>query len=236
MFLQVKDLEIGYVKSNNVVHGVSFTVGEGEVISILGSNGAGKSTILKCLAGVLPQAKGEIRLGDTEISSLSPQERVKHGLALVPEGKRLFQRLTVQQNLILGAYTKKSAQFREQMLDTIYTMFPVIGRRSSQIAGTLSGGEQQMLALGRALMSEPKLLMLDEPSLGIMPSLVKELFNTVVQLRETMKTSILLVEQNVHKSIEVADRVYILQTGNIIQEGGKELANSDIMRKAFLGM
>jgi branched-chain amino acid transport system ATP-binding protein len=236
MFLQVKDLEIGYVKSNNVVHGVSFNVDEGEVVSILGSNGAGKSTILKCLAGVLPQAGGEIRLDGTDIGSLSPQARVRHGLALVPEGKKLFQRLTVRQNLILGAYTRKSPQFREEMLDTIYTMFPVIGRRSSQIAGTLSGGEQQMLALGRALMSQPRLLMLDEPSLGIMPSLVRDLFNTVVQLREKMRTSILLVEQNVHKSIEVADRVYILQTGNIIQEGGKELANSDIMRKAFLGM
>lgn len=236
MFLNVKDLDIGYVKGNNVVNQVNFTIEEGQIVSIVGSNGAGKSTILKCLAGTIKQSGGEILLNDTNIGILKPQDRVLQGLALVPEGKRLFKRLSVQQNLILGAYTKKSKEFREEMLQTIYRMFPVIGKRSSQIAGTLSGGEQQMLALGRALMSQPKLLMLDEPSLGIMPSLVKELFDTIVELNKTMKISILLVEQNVYKSIEVADKVYVLQTGRIVQEGGKELAKSDSVRKAFLGI
>ncbi|MFA7671957.1 MAG: ABC transporter ATP-binding protein [Sphaerochaetaceae bacterium] len=236
MFLQIKDLDIGYVKGNNVVNKVNFSIDKGQIVSIVGSNGAGKSTILKCIAGTLKQAGGEIWLNNEDIGELKPQERVKRGLALVPEGKRLFSRLTVKQNLILGAYTNKSKEFREEMLETIYNMFPVIGKRSNQISGTLSGGEQQMLALGRALMSSPKLLMLDEPSLGIMPSLVKELFDAVVELNKKMKISILLVEQNVHKSIEIADKVYVLQTGKIVQEGGKELANDDSVRKAFLGI
>lgn len=236
MFFETKDLDVGYFEGNNVIHNVNFTVNEGEIVSIIGSNGAGKTTILKTLSGLLKQSSGQIFFSDQDISDISPQERVNMGISLVPEGKRLFKRLSVKENLIIGAYTRKSPEYREKMFENIYTMFPVLKKREKQISGTLSGGEQQMLAVGRALMSQPKLLMLDEPSLGIMPTLVMELFETITKLKNEMKISILLVEQNVNKSIEVADRVYVLQTGRIIQEGGKELIKSDTVRKAFLGI
>ncbi len=236
MFFQVKNLKIGYFEGNNVINGIDFSIDQGTIVSIIGSNGAGKSTILKTISGLMKETTGEILYKDKNIVELKPQERLEIGLSLVPEGKHLFTRLTVQQNLNLGAYKIQNKIFRKDMIETIFQMFPVLKKRYNQISGTLSGGEQQMLAVGRALMSNPKLLMLDEPSLGIMPTLVRDLFKAIEVLKTNMNISILLVEQNVKKSIEVADKVYVLQTGKIIEEGGKELLKSEIVRKAFLGI
>jgi len=236
MFLEVKNLHVGYSDGANIINGLNFYMNKGEIVSLIGSNGAGKTTILKAIAGLLKPSEGEIFFNSKNLVNLSPQQRVIEGITMVPEGKRLFKRLTVHQNLLLGAYTKKSKQLREDTIGRITDLFPVIKRRMKQNAGTLSGGEQQMLAVGRALMSVPKLLMLDEPSLGIMPTLVRELFEMIEKLRIEMELSILLVEQNVKKAIDLADRTYVLQTGRIIKEGGKELLDTDMVRKAFLGM
>lgn len=236
MFLEVKNLHVGYSDGANIINGLNFYMNKGEIVSLIGSNGAGKTTILKAIAGLLKPSEGEIFFNSKNLVNLSPQQRVIEGITMVPEGKRLFKRLTVHQNLLLGAYTKKSKQLREDTIGRITDLFPVIKRRMNQNAGTLSGGEQQMLAVGRALMSVPKLLMLDEPSLGIMPTLVRELFEMIEKLRIEMGLSILLVEQNVKKAIDLADRTYVLQTGRIIKEGGKELLDTDMVRKAFLGI
>jgi len=236
MFLEVKNLHVSYSDGANIINDLSFHIKKGEIVSLIGSNGAGKTTILKTITGLLKSSKGEIFFNAKNISNLSPQQRVVEGMTMVPEGKKLFKRLSVQQNLLLGAYTKKSKKLREEMIELITNLFPVLKDRMKQNAGTLSGGEQQMLAVGRALMSVPKLIMFDEPSLGIMPTLVWELFETIKKLRIEMGLTILLVEQNVKKAIDLADRTYVLQTGRIIKEGGKELLDTDMIRKAFLGM
>lgn len=236
MLLEVKNLHAGYSDGANIINGVNFYINKGEIVSLIGSNGAGKTTILKIISGLLKPSEGEIFFNSKNLLKLSPQQRVIEGMTMVPEGKRLFKRLTVHQNLLLGAYTKKSKQLREDMIGRITNLFPVLKIRMKQNAGTLSGGEQQMLAVGRALMSVPKLIMFDEPSLGIMPILVRELFETIKKLRIEMGLTILLVEQNVKKAIDLADRTYVLQTGRIIKEGGKELLDTDMVRKAFLGI
>jgi branched-chain amino acid transport system ATP-binding protein len=236
MFLEVKNLHVSYSDGANIINDLNFYINKGEIVSLIGSNGAGKTTILKTITGLLKPSEGEMFFNSKDLVNFSPQQRVIEGITMVPEGKRLFKRLTVHQNLLLGAYTKKSKQLREDTIERIIDLFPVIKRRMKQNAGTLSGGEQQMLAVGRALMSVPKLLMLDEPSLGIMPTLVRELFEMIEKLRIEMDLSILLVEQNVKKAIDLADRTYVLQTGRIIKEGGKELLDTDLVRKAFLGM
>ena len=236
MFFEIKNLHVHYPEGANVINGINIVLNEGEIVSLLGSNGAGKTTTLKAVTGLLKPNQGEIIFRSENIVDNSPQIRVNKGISMVPEGKRIFKRLTVHQNLLLGAHTQKSQQVRENMLENVTKLFPRLKERMNQNAGTLSGGEQQMLAIGRALMSSPKLLLLDEPTLGIMPTLVNELFNTIKIMRNQMGISILLVEQNVIKSIEVADRVYILQTGKIVTEGGKELLKSEIVKKAFLGI
>jgi len=236
MFLEVKNLYAGYSEGASIINGLDFYINKGEIVSLIGSNGAGKTTILKIISGLLKPSEGEIFFNSKNLLKLSTQQRVIEGIAMVPEGKRLFKRLTVHQNLLLGAYTKRSKQLREDMMERITNLFPVLKMRMKQNAGTLSGGEQQMLAVGRALMSVPKLIMFDEPSLGIMPTLIWEFFETIKKLQIEDGLTILLVEQNVKKAINLADRTYILQTGRIIKEGGKELLDTDIIRKAFLGM
>ncbi len=233
--LRVNGISVSYAGTPALTD-VSFEVHEGEIVSIVGSNGAGKSTILKTISGLLRAGKGSIEFDGEPIDRLKPFVIVERGLAHVPEGRKLFSKLNVLENLLLGAYTNKSPERREKVMAEVFETFPVLKERQSQRAGTLSGGEQQMLAVGRALMLEPKLLMLDEPSLGIMPLLVDRLFEVIDRINKS-GTTILLVEQNVHQALELADRAYVLQTGRIVLEGaGKELLESDMVRSAFLGL
>jgi len=233
--LRVEDIELAY-GAIPVVQGVSFEVREGEVVAIVGANGAGKSTILKAIAGSIHPRKGRISFDGKDISFLSSPEIVKAGITYVPENRRLFTPLTVEENLEIGAYTVRDPQQIQENLEFVYRLFPRLKERRRQRAGTLSGGEQQMLAIGRGLMTNPKLLMLDEPSQGLMPILVTELFNSIHKLKEMGKT-ILLVEQNVREALELADRGYVIQSGRVVLEGtGEELLESDMVKKAFLGL
>ena len=233
--LEVDNIRVGY-DGVPALHGVSFNVDRGEIVSIVGSNGAGKSTILRAVSSLLKTEQGSIHFEGTRIDTQSPHDVVKRGIAHVPEGRRLFARQTVMENLILGAYTRKAPKEREEDLDKIFATFPVLKERRAQKAGTLSGGEQQMLAIGRGLMLRPKLLMLDEPSLGIAPRLVDRIFETVKELN-TQGLTILLVEQNVREALELANRAYVLQTGRVVTEGsGEELLRSDAIQKAYLGI
>lgn len=218
------------------IHDVSFRVEEGEIVAIVGANGAGKSTLLKTISGLLHPNPGRIEFLGQRIDHLPPHRIVELGISHVPEGRRIFQYMTVQRNLRVGAYTQKSEKAREETLKQIFEIFPVLKERLNQRAGTLSGGEQQMLAIARGLMSRPKLLMLDEPSLGLMPTLVTKVFETIKRINEEGVT-ILLVEQNVREALELADRAYVLQTGNVVLEGtGAELLETDLVRKAYLGI
>jgi branched-chain amino acid transport system ATP-binding protein len=211
-------------------------VNQGELVSVVGANGAGKSTLLKAIAGALHPSKGSIKFENQEVSRLSTADIVRKGITYVPEARLIFGPLTVQENLELGAYILNDAEAVKKNLEDVYRLFPRLAERSLQQGGTLSGGEQQMLAIGRGLMSNPKLLMLDEPSLGLMPKLVDEMLEAVAKLKESGKT-ILLVEQNVRESLELSDRGYVLQTGRTIHQGtGKELLNAEIIQKAFLGL
>ena len=232
--LEFDHVSVGY-KDLTVVHDVSFRVAEGEVVSLVGSNGAGKTTIMRALAGLLRPRRGEIRLRGEKLHEVPAHEIVRRQVALVPEGRQLFGRLSVQDNLLMGAYTLESKREVEESLAQVLALFPILKDRRNQRAETLSGGEQQQLAIGRGLMSRPKLLLLDEPSLGIMPKLVAEIFSTIREIRKQGIT-VLLVEQNVFEALEVADRAYVLQTGRIVLEGtGAELLRSDLVRKAYLG-
>jgi branched-chain amino acid transport system ATP-binding protein len=218
------------------IHDVSFRIEEGEIVSIIGANGAGKSTLLRTISGLLHPDPGQIEFLDERIDQLSAHRMVELGISHVPEGRRIFQYMTVQRNLRLGAYTQKAEEIREETLKQVFEIFPILRERLDQKAGTLSGGEQQMLAIARGLMSRPKLLMLDEPSLGLMPTLVTQVFDTIKRINAE-GTTILLVEQNVREALELADRAYVLQTGNIVLEGtGEELLESDLVRKAYLGI
>jgi branched-chain amino acid transport system ATP-binding protein len=211
-------------------------VNQGELVSVVGSNGSGKSTLLKTIAGALRPAKGSIRFENQEISQLSTANIVRMGITYVPEARLIFGPLTVEENLELGAYVLDDAEIIKNNLEEVYHLFPRLAERRLQLGGTLSGGEQQMLAIGRGLMSNPKLLMLDEPSLGLMPILVDEMLEAVSKLKESGKT-ILLVEQKVRESLELSDRGYVLQTGRTIHQGtGKELLNTEVIKKAFLGL
>jgi branched-chain amino acid transport system ATP-binding protein len=233
--LSVSDLSVGY-KGLLAIQDVSFEVRSGEIVSLIGSNGAGKTTLLKTILGLLKPVKGEIRLNDQVISGLPAYEVVKKKIALVPEGRRLFPRLSVRDNLLLGAYTVESKAQIAESLEAVLRQFPWIKERADQLAGTLSGGEQQQVAIARGLMSRPELLMLDEPSLGVMPKLVTEIFSTVERIAGEGVT-VLLVEQNVFEALQVCQRAYVLQTGRIVMEGtGSELSESDLVRKAYLGM
>jgi len=233
--LSVNNLSVGY-KGLLAIQDVSFEVKSGEIVSLIGSNGAGKTTLLKTILGLLKPMKGEIRLNDQVISGQPAYDVVKKKIALVPEGRRLFPRLSVQDNLLLGAYTVESKEQIAESLETVLRLFPWVKARADQRAGTLSGGEQQQVAIARGLMSRPELLMLDEPSLGVMPKLVTEIFQTVERIASEGVT-VLLVEQNVFEALQVCHRAYVLQTGRIVLEGkGKDLLKSDLVRKAFLGM
>ena len=233
--LKVSEIEVRY-SGVPVIHNVSLEVNQGELISVVGANGAGKSTLLKAIAGALHPSKGSIKFENQEVSRLSTADIVRKGITYVPEARLIFGPLTVQENLELGAYILNDAEAVKKNLEDVYRLFPRLAERSLQQGGTLSGGEQQMLAIGRGLMSNPKLLMLDEPSLGLMPKLVDEMLEAVAKLKESGKT-ILLVEQNVRESLELSDRGYVLQTGRTIHQGtGKELLNAEIIQKAFLGL
>jgi branched-chain amino acid transport system ATP-binding protein len=232
--LEFDGVSVGY-KDLIVVHDVSFRVASGEVVSLVGSNGAGKTTILRTIAGLLHPARGEIRLRGEAIHRTPPYDIVRKRVAMVPEGRQLFGRLSVWDNLLLGAYTLASKPEIEESLETVVSLFPVLKARRDQRAETLSGGEQQQLAIARGLMSRPALLLLDEPSLGIMPKLVSQLFETIHHIREEGIT-VLLVEQNVFEALEISDRAYVLQTGRIVLEGtGADLVRSDLVREAYLG-
>ncbi len=234
--LELKNVSIGYKGGVVAVQDVSFHVKQGEVVALVGSNGAGKSTILRAISGLLRPRAGEILLNGEPLHAVPAYDIVKRGIAMVPEGRQLFGRLPVIDNLLLGAYTTDSKEETEKALREVLALFPVLEERRGQRAETLSGGEQQQLAIGRGLMSRPKLLMLDEPSLGIMPKLVSEIFRTVQEISRKGVT-VLLVEQNVHEALHVATRAYVLQTGRIVLEGnGKELLESDMVRQAYLGM
>jgi branched-chain amino acid transport system ATP-binding protein len=233
--LKVSEIEVRY-SGVPVIHNVSLEVNQGELVSVVGANGAGKSTLLKTITGALHPTKGSIQFGEEEITSLSTADIVRMGITYVPEARLIFGPLTVEENLELGAYTLNDAEEKKKNLENVYHLFPRLAERRLQQGGTLSGGEQQMLAIGRGLMSSPKLLMLDEPSLGLMPILVDEMLEAVAKLKESGKT-ILLVEQKVREALEISDRGYILQTGRTIQQGtGKELLNTEVIKKAFLGL
>jgi branched-chain amino acid transport system ATP-binding protein len=232
----VRDLAVSY-GGVLALQGVSLHVDPGEVVALVGANGAGKTTLLKAIAGLLRPLRGDVELDGRRINDVEAPERVRLGVALVPEGRRLFSRLTVRENLTLGALTNRDPQQREELFERVYALFPILRERAGQRAGTLSGGEQQMLAIARALMSRPKLLMLDEPSLGIMPRLIDEIMAVLGQLHARDGLTMLLVEQNVPAALRLANRGYVLQTGRIVLEGtSEELLGSELVRKAYLGI
>ena len=233
--LEVDDV-VTYYGRVEALHGISLRVDTGEVVALIGSNGAGKTTTLRTISGLIRAARGSIRLGDTPVTDVGAARRVEMGLCQAPEGRRLFPRMTVLDNLSLGAYTRRDADGIRSDLERVYVLFPRLQERSRQIAGTLSGGEQQMLAIGRAMMSRPKVLMLDEPSLGLAPMLVDRIFSVIAEIN-SQGTPILLVEQNAQKALEIADRAYVLETGSIVMQGpGRELLQSEEVTRAYLGM
>jgi len=233
--LKVTEIEVRY-SGIPVVHNASLFVGKDELVTVVGSNGAGKSTLLKTIMGALHPTKGTIQFEGKDIHKLSTPDIVRLGITYIPEARLIFGPLSVEENLELGAYILNDNEEMKKNLDFVYSLFPRLKERRLQMSGTLSGGEQQMLAIGRGLMSNPKLLMLDEPSLGLMPKLVDEMLEAVAKLKTIGKT-ILLVEQNVFESLNICDRGYVLQTGRTIKEGtGKELLNSEDIKKAFLGL
>jgi branched-chain amino acid transport system ATP-binding protein len=231
--LKVDNINV-YYGAIHAIKGISFEVNEGEVVTLIGANGAGKSTTLQTVSGLLHSRTGSIEFAGENLAKIPPHIIVRKGLAQVPEGRRIFQQMSVEENLEMGAYTRDKSELQGD-LESVYKQFPRLLERRRQIAGTLSGGEQQMLAIGRALMSHPKLLMLDEPSMGLAPILVEQIFDIIRQLNEA-GTTILLVEQNAQMALSVAHRAYVMETGKITLSGtGKELAESDQVRKAYLG-
>ena len=233
MLLTVDNMDV-YYGAIHAIKGISFEVAEGEIVTLIGANGAGKSTTLKTVSGLLRSKTGSIVFEDQDISNVPPHKLVAQGLAHVPEGRRVFLQMTVEENLEMGAYTQKNANV-DGHLDKVYELFPRMKERRRQIAGTLSGGEQQMLAMGRALMSDPKLMMLDEPSMGLAPILVDQIFDIIKDLHKA-GTTILLVEQNAQMALSVADRGYVLETGKIVKSApAKELLNDASVKAAYLG-
>lgn len=231
--LQVNDIHV-YYGSIHAVKGVTFEVNEGEVVTLIGANGAGKSTVLNTISGLLHPRTGSVIFEGKDLKGVQPHKVVEHGLAQVPEGRRIFLQMSVEENLEMGAFTQSRSTIEPGIAD-VYERFPRLKERRKQIAGTLSGGEQQMLAMGRALMSKPKLLMLDEPSMGLAPILVEQIFDIIKELHAA-GTTILLVEQNAQAALAVADRAYVMETGKITLSGtGAELMASDEVQKAYLG-
>ena len=232
--LEIKDLEVNYgvIKA---IKGVSFDVNEGEIIALIGANGAGKTTILHTITGLIQAKKGSIVFDGKELTKTPPHKIVSMGMAHVPEGRRIFQQLSVLENLKLGAYTRKDKSEIASTLKMVYERFPRLEERKNQVAGTLSGGEQQMLAMGRALMSKPRIILMDEPSMGLSPLLVSEIFDIIKVINDS-GTTVLLVEQNAKKALSIADRAYVLETGKITLSGdAKDLINDESVKKAYLG-
>ena len=232
--LEVKDLQV-YYGVIQALKGVSFEVNEGEIVTLIGANGAGKTTTMQSLIGLIPSHSGSVIFDGKDITKTPCHKIVRSGLTQVPEGRRIFQELTVYENLLMGGFIQNDQSVLKKDIEDIYERFPRLAERKNQIAGTLSGGEQQMLAIGRAMMSHPKLLLLDEPSMGLSPILVDQVFDIIKQLRDE-GTTILLVEQNAGKSLAISDRAYVLELGEIVLSGtGAELAASDEVKKAYLG-
>lgn len=235
MLLNVQDLGVHY-DGMQALAGVSLHVNEGEIVSILGSNGAGKTTFINAMSGLLRLTSGTIAFNGKSVLDVTAYERVPLGIVQVPEGRRLFPLMTVEENLLLGSTHAAARKLRKESLEEVYSLLPRLRERRTQIAKTLSGGEQQMVAIGRALQSKPKLLMFDEPSLGLSPLLVQELFALIQNLNQRGIT-ILMVEQNVRKTLQIVDRSYVLENGHIVMEGtGQDLLNNELIKKAFLGM
>lgn len=232
--LDVKDINV-YYGAIHAIKGISLTVEEGEIVTLIGANGAGKSTTLRTISGLLKPKTGEINFLGKNIAGMPAHKIVREGISQVPEGRRIFAEMTVQENLELGAFTRTENDEIQKDFKMVFGRFPRLEERKFQLAGTLSGGEQQMLAMGRALMSRPKLLLLDEPSMGLAPLLIKEIFNIIVDIHKA-GTTVLLVEQNANMALSIANRAYVLETGRITISGdAKELAASEEIRKAYLG-
>ena len=232
--LKVENLSVSYGVIG-AVKGVSFEVGQGEIVALIGANGAGKTTILQTITGLIQPRGGSIRFDGADLLKTPAHKIVSLGMAHVPEGRRIFQELTVLENLRLGAFTRKDKKEIADSLEMVYSRFPRLRERRTQIAGTLSGGEQQMLAMGRALMSRPKIILVDEPSMGLSPLLVSEVFDIIREINAA-GTTVLVVEQNARKVLSIADRAYVLETGKIVLEGNaKDLLSDDSVKKAYLG-
>lgn len=232
--LEIKNLNVHY----GVIHALkdaSLTVNKGEIVTLIGANGAGKTTTLRTISGLNKASSGHVVLDGKDITNISASKRVEMSLSQVPEGRRIFPAMTIVENLEMGAFLRKDKANIKKDMENVYELFPVLGRRKKQLAGTMSGGEQQMLAMGRALMSKPKILLLDEPSMGLAPLLVKEIFDIIVNINST-GTTILLVEQNAKMALSIAHRAYVIETGSIVMSGtGEALSKSDEIRKAYLG-
>lgn len=232
--LEIKDLEVFYGMIQ-AIKGISFTVNEGEVIALIGANGAGKTTILHTVTGLLAPKRGTVMFEGKDITKIPAHKIVSLGMAHVPEGRRVFAELSVYENLKMGAYTRKDKAEIDETLAMVYRRFPRLEERKNQLAGTLSGGEQQMLAMGRALMSHPKIILMDEPSMGLSPILVNQIFDIIEEVSKS-GTTVLLVEQNAKKALSIADRAYVLETGKIVLDGdAKALMDDDSIKKAYLG-
>lgn len=233
--LSIQNIDVFY-GNIQALRGVSLEVEKGQIVSLIGANGAGKSTTLRAISGLIHPKNGTITFEGTDITNMAAQNIVKLRISQVPEGRRTFAQMTVQENLELGAYLRKDKEGIKNSFDRVFARFPILEERRFQKAGTLSGGEQQMLAMGRALMSQPKLLLLDEPSMGLAPMLVQEIFNIIKTINEEADTTILLVEQNANMALSIADKAYVLETGNIVLSGtAQELQESEEVRKAYLG-
>ena len=232
--LKVTDLTVHY-GAIQALRGISFDVNQGEIITLIGSNGAGKTTTLHSVSNIIKKTSGKVEFENQDITNVSPDAIVKTGLIQVPEGRRVFANMSVKENLEMGAYTRKDKAGIKADMEKVYELFPRLKERIKQLSGTLSGGEQQMLAMGRALMSKPKLLLLDEPSMGLAPILVDEIFSIIQEINKT-GTTILLVEQNAFKALSIADRAYILETGTVIKSGkASDLINDEAVKSAYLG-
>ena len=233
--LEIKNLAVSY-GAINALHGISLSVAAGSIVTLIGSNGAGKTTALKTISGLLKPGSGEIRYGGRDIAGMPVHEIVKQGLAHVPEGRMIFANLSVYENLMMGAFLQRDKNVIRRELDFVFATFPRLQERAQQVAGTLSGGEQQMLAMGRALMSQPKFLMLDEPSLGLAPLLVKTIFEKIVEINRERGLTVLLVEQNAHRALEISHSGYVLETGKITLQGDSvSLRQNPQVQNAYLG-
>lgn len=232
--LEIEKLEV-YYGAINAIKGISFSVEQGEIIALIGANGAGKTTTLHTITGLVPAKHGSVKLNGTDITKIPAHKIVSMGMAHVPEGRRVFAQLTVYENLMLGAYTRKDKAEIAETLERVYERFPRLKERRKQTAGTLSGGEQQMLAMGRALMSKPSIILMDEPSMGLSPLYVSEIFDIITEINKS-GTTVLLVEQNAKKALSIANRAYVLETGTIALSGNaKELMDNEQVKKAYLG-